>query len=133
MAEDPSFGINAETGSSIAGWPHVVQSLRDVFLTNFGRRLMREWYGSLVPQALGRNINRAEMLPVVASITSAVEQWEPRFLVHDVVIDGEGARSGALKIELRGRFRPRALLGDMTESGDRSLSVVVTGDALVVR
>lgn len=132
MAADPSLGIDATTGRSLSGWPHVVQSLRDIFLTPFGRRLMREWYGSLVPEALGRNITRPEVLPVVASITSAVEQWEPRFRVVDVAIDGADARTGALKIELRGRFRPRALLGDMTETGDRTLSVVVMGNGMMI-
>ncbi len=51
---DPSVGLNAETGSILTGWPHVIQSLRDIFDTRFGTRIMREWYASFVPNLLGR-------------------------------------------------------------------------------
>lgn len=132
-ATDPSLGINAHTGASLAGWDHVLQSLRDIFLTGFGSRLMREWYGSFVPAALGRNITQNEMLPVIASITSAIEQWEPRFLVIDVKVDGEHARSGVLVITVVGQYRPRALLGDMTIEGDRTLVVDMGSAGMTVR
>ena len=42
---NPSVGLNAATGSVIEGWPHVAQSLQDIFTTRFGTRIMREWYG----------------------------------------------------------------------------------------
>lgn len=132
-ATDPSLGINAHSGATLIGWEHVLQSLRDMFLTRFGSRLMREWYGSFVPEALGRNITQAEMLPVIASITSAIEQWEPRFLVFDVKVDGSSARGGALVITIRGRYRPRALLGDMTIEGDRILTVDMASEGMGVR
>lgn len=132
-ATNPSLGINAFTGATLTGWDHVLQSLRDMFLTRFGSRLMREWYGSFVPEALGRNITQAEMLPVIASITSAIEQWEPRFLVSDVKVDGAQARAGALVITVRGQYRPRALLGDLTVAGDRVLVVDMGSDGMSVR
>lgn len=132
-ASDPSVGINAHTGATLTGWDHVVQSLRDVFLTRFGSRIMREWYGSFVPEALGRNITMAEMLPVLASITSAIEQWEPRFLVIDVAVDGAQARAGALAILIKGQYRPRALLGDLTVEGNRILTVDMSAEGMGVR
>ncbi len=133
MSDDPSIGIDAETGATLTGWDHVLQSLRDVFLTRFGSRLIREWYGSFVPDALGRNINRSEMLPVIASITSAVEQWEPRFLLESVSLDGSAAREGRLQVTLHGRYRPRALLGDMTEAGPKTMIVAMAGDTVTAR
>lgn len=132
-ASDPSLGIDAHTGATLTGWAHVLQSLRDIFLTRFGSRLMREWYGSFVPEALGRNITQAEMLPVIASITSAIEQWEPRFLVVDVKVDGSSARTGALVVTIRGQYRPRALLGDMTVEGDKTLVVDMASEGMSVR
>ncbi|MEZ5853163.1 MAG: baseplate J/gp47 family protein [Hyphomicrobiaceae bacterium] len=78
---DPSVGFDAETGSLKTGWPHVIQSLRDIFDTQFGTRIMREWYGSFVPNLLGRLITPQEVVPYFAAITSAIEQWEPRFRV----------------------------------------------------
>lgn len=127
---DPSVGIDAETGATLTGWAHVVQSLRDIFLTRFGSRIMREWYGSFVPEALGRNITGDEIAPVIASITSAIEQWEPRFRITAVEIV-EASRSGVLRLHINGRYRPRALLGDMTEEGARRLIIGASGHRLV--
>jgi phage baseplate assembly protein W len=122
LSASPSVGIDADTGRRIEGWPHVAQSLRDIFLTGFGERLMREWYGSFVLAALGRNITAEEMLPVIASITSAIEQWEPRYVVTGVEIGGT-IRDGRLSLTLTGEYRPRALLGDA--SGDEERQVVL--------
>lgn len=130
---DPSVGINADSGAMLTGWDHVVQSLRDMFLTRFGTRIMREWYGSFVPDALGRNINRQEILPVLASITSAIEQWEPRFLPSSVAVDFSSVRSGGIIVRIPGQYRPRALLGDLRVEGDRTLIVDMAADGMEVR
>lgn len=130
---DIGVGIDAMTGASLTGWAHVVQSLRDIFLTRFGARFMREWYGSFVPEALGRLINRTEMLPVMASMTSAIEQWEPRFLVESITLDADEARSGVLAVTILGIYRPRALVGDMTPEGSRKLVVALSGGVMTVR
>jgi phage baseplate assembly protein W len=132
-SRDPGVGIDAMTGANLRGWPHVVQSLRDMFLTRFGSRLMREWYGSFVPEALGRQINRQEMLPVMASITSAIEQWEPRFTVDSISLDGSDARTGRLQVTISGLYRPRALVGDDTPEGSRKIVVTLGGGEVAVR
>lgn len=129
---DIGIGINAITGASLSGWAHVVQSLRDMFLTRFGTRYMREWYGSFVPDALGRLITRSEMLPVMAAMTSAIEQWEPRFAVESISVDGSDAREGALRVTILGTYRPRALLGDYTPEGKQKLVVTLGGEAIEV-
>ena len=132
MANDSAgFGLDAATGRRLAGWDHVVQSLRDIFTTRFGSRVMREFYGSFVPEALGRNITRGEILPVIASITTAIEQWEPRFLVVDVQIGGE-VRAGAMTISVVGQYRPRALLGDLNPEGTKSLGLSLGANSVSI-
>lgn len=126
MAVHPSFGIDRETGASIENWSHVLQSLHDIFVTPIGARIMREWYGSLLPKALGRNITRDEILPVMASITAAIEQWEPRFAITSIAIDGD-PRAGHLRFRIYGKYRPRALLGDLTETD--AVSVLFSGSS----
>lgn len=123
----PSMGMDAETGRYITGWDHVVQSLNDIFLTRFGARVMREWYGSFVPDALGRNITRAELVPVLASITSAIEQWEPRFAVERMHIP-EASREGRMELIIEGRYRPRALTGDHSDEVTRRVAIIARGD-----
>lgn len=126
---DPSVGINAETGGTITGWPHVEQSLRDIFWTRFGERIMREWYGSFVPGLLGQNITSKDVTPFFAAIASAIEQWEPRFRVTELV-PTKVTRTGELHIYIAGEFRPRAMFGDFTVEGARRVDFYVGADAL---
>lgn len=118
---NPSVGMDAETGGIITGWSHVLQSLRDIFTTRFGERVMREWYGSLTPNLLGRNITTREIVPVFSAMCSAIEQWEPRFRVTSVRAT-EASRDGRFSFVFDGEYRPRALLGDFTVEGARRVT-----------
>lgn len=121
---DPSVGLNAETGGTLTGWEHVLQSLENVFTTSFGDRIAREWYGSFVPAMLGRaNINRQEAPLFMTALATAIMQWEPRFHVTAIQLS-EAGRDGALSILIEGEYRPRATYGDdRAEGGSRRLSV----------
>lgn len=128
---DPSVGINADTGSIVTGWEHVIQSLRDIFDTRFGSRVMREWYGSFVPNLLGRLITPQEVTPFFTAITSAVEQWEPRFRVTQVQVV-KVTRDGQLHVFLDGEYRPRAVYGDFTVEGARRLDAYANPDGILI-
>jgi hypothetical protein len=127
----PSVGLNAATGGTIEGWSHVAQSLQSVFTTRFGERVMREWFGSFVPTLLGRNINQAELPLFYAAFTSAIEQWEPRYSVTEVGVL-EVSRAGVVRLSITGEYRPRALLGDLTSAGLRSLVISATDAGLII-
>lgn len=127
----PSVGLNAATGGVLEGWPHVVQSLQDIFTTRFGSRIMREWYGSFVPNLLGRNITPNEVTPWFAAVTSAIEQWEPRYRVTRIQVV-EVTRSGALHFFLEGEYRPRATLGDFTVEGARRINAYANPDGVLI-
>ena len=118
---NPSVGLNAATGGVLEGWPHVVQSLQDIFTTRFGTRIMREWYGSFVPNLLGRNITPNEVTPWFAAVTSAIEQWEPRYRVTRIQVL-EATRTGQFHFFLEGEYRPRAIYGDFTVEGARRIN-----------
>jgi phage baseplate assembly protein W len=126
---DPSVGLDATTGGIITGWDHVVQSLADIFATRFGARIMREWYGSFVPNLLGRLITPDEVVPYFAAVTSAIEQWEPRFRVTRIQAV-EVTRDGQLHVFLDGEYRPRAMLGDFTVEGARRLDAYANPDGV---
>ena len=128
---DPSIGIDAVTGSLVTGWEHVIQSLRDIFDTRFGSRVMREWYGSFVPNLLGRLITPQEVTPFFTAITSAVEQWEPRFRVTQVQVV-KVTRDGQLHVFLDGEYRPRAVYGDFTVEGARRLDAYANPDGILI-
>jgi phage baseplate assembly protein W len=126
---DPSIGLDAETGGTITGWDHVDQSLRDIFFTRFGTRVMREWYGSFVPNLIGRNITSRDVVPFFAAVTSAIEQWEPRYRVTRIDIV-KVTRDGQLHFFLEGKFRPRAVFGDFTAVGARRVDAYANPDGI---
>lgn len=128
---DPSVGLNAATGRIVTGWAHVVQSLRDIFDTRFGSRVMREWYGSFVPNLLGRLITPQEVTPYFTAITSAIEQWEPRFRVTRIQVV-KVTRDGQLHFFLDGEYRPRAVYGDYTPQGARRIDAYANPDGLLI-
>ena len=133
MAVDPlspSVGMDAATGKMLTGWDHVLQSIDTVFTTQFGERVIREWFGSLVPNLLGRNLTVREVLPYFAAIVAAIEQWEPRFRVTKIV-PIEVTRGGSFKFEMIGVYRPRALQGDYTAEGQRRVGGYVTDAGLI--
>ena len=127
----PSVGLNAETGGILTGWPHVVQSLQDIFTTQFGTRIMREWYGSFVPNLLGRNITPKEVTPWFAAVTSAIEQWEPRYRITRIQVL-EVTRDGQLHFFMEGEYRPRAVFGDFTVEGARRLDAYANPDGVLI-
>jgi hypothetical protein len=128
---NPSVGLDATTGSILTGWEHVVQSLRDIFDTRFGSRIMREWYGSFVPNLLGRLVTPDEVVPYFAAITSAIEQWEPRFRVTQIQVV-KVTRDGQLHVFLDGEYRPRAVYGDFSVAGARRLDAYANPDGLLI-
>ena len=128
---NPSVGLNAATGGILEGWPHVVQSLQDIFTTRFGTRIMREWYVSFVPNLLGRNITPNEVTPWFAAVTSAIEQWEPRYRVTRIQVL-EATRTGQFHFFLEGEYRPRATYGDFTVEGARRINAYANPDGVLI-
>ena len=129
---NPSIGINAASGRTLIGWDHVLQSLSDIFTTGFGERVIREWYGSFVPHLLGRLITPEEVTPFFVAITSAIEQWEPRYRVSEIKVL-KATREGALHFYIDGEYRPRAVFGDFTVEGARRVNGYVNAAGLILR
>jgi phage baseplate assembly protein W len=127
----PSVGLDRNTGSIITGWDHVMQSMWDFFTTAFAERLMREWYGSLVPGLLGKNITVAEVTPFFTAMSAAIEQWEPRYRVAVIQVL-EATRLGKFGFYIDGAYRPRAVYGDFTVEGARRVYVTLSGSTVAV-
>lgn len=130
---DPSLGLNAQTGGTITGWDHVLQSVESILTTRFGARIMREYYGSFFPPMLGRaNISRQEAPLVMSAIATAIMQWEPRIHITAIRVDSAD-RGGSLGVVIDAEYRPRATYGDLTaEGGARRVTVALSAAGNVI-
>lgn len=123
--------FDRSTGETLTGWAAVSQNVREGLLTDFGTRVMREYYGSLVPRALGRNLTQETTLSLVSSISAHIDVFEPRFKVTRIIPESL-TRLGVMKIEIEGEYRPRALLGDETGVGERRITVQLSNSEIEV-
>lgn len=81
----PSF--SPETGVAMAeGIDTVLQSLRVLFLTEPGERIMRETYGAGMNRFIFRNIDEELMADMRSSIEESILRYEPRAVLKDVLI-----------------------------------------------
>lgn len=128
-----SYGMDAETGRTLTGWSHVEQSVKRIFFTRIGERLMREWFGSYVPSALGQPLTEETIMRMIATIAAALELWEPRVRLVDVSPAAD-PRVGAATLILQMAYRPRALQGDLSEEASPlriALSLAGNGPAVI--
>jgi hypothetical protein len=116
-----STGIDRESGKSLSDWPHVVQSIHLIFSTHIGSRVMRRLFGSAVPGLLGKNLVPVTMSRFFTAIILAIELWEPRFRVTQIVYpqpqnSPDTLRVGKIEFSIVGVYMPNALKGDFTPS-----------------
>jgi len=129
IAPLPGTGIDRNTGKIIAGWPHVVQSLRVIFTTFFGERVLRRWFG---PKILGQNLTPSTVLKFWSAICVAIDTWEPRYKVTQI-IPLSADRDGSIGFRINGVYRPRGHLGDFSVEQPRNLSIARIADNFDVR
>ena len=125
------LGMNRDTGLRLSGWEHVIQCLQVIFLTGYGERVMREWFGSMVPHILGENLVEDTVLKFFYSVAVAIELYEPRFKLVEITIERADSQ-GHMGFVLVGEYFPNALSGDYASNIRKSLLVIAKQSGLVV-
>lgn len=121
-----SAGIDRRTGQPLTGFDHVVQSVEVIVTTLIGMRVMRRTFGAALLRMLGENLSSETVMRATMAIAMALELWEPRFALKQVVIgenSPEAMRQGRLRMSLIGEYRPRGHLGDTTPAGLRTITI----------
>ncbi|WP_116131184.1 GPW/gp25 family protein [Tropicimonas sp. IMCC34043] len=113
--------LNDETGGTVEGWPHVVQSIRTLLATRLETRVFRRDFGSDVPQMIDAPANDAGTMALYVAVAEAIDTWEPRFDLSDVGL--AISADGVAEIRLHGSYLPRGHLGDTTRASDGSITV----------
>lgn len=78
------MNMQKQTGDKISGVEEIRQSVLDIITTPIGTRIMREDYGSLLPELIDQPLGEDMLLQCYAAIIMAVQQWEPRIRVNSV-------------------------------------------------
>lgn len=121
-----SAGIDRRTGKPLTGFDHVVQSVEVILTTLIGTRVMRRTFGAALLRLLGENMTSETVMRATMAIAMALELWEPRFALKQIVIgenSPEAMRKGGLRMSLIGEYRPRGHLGDRTPAGLRTITI----------
>lgn len=113
-------GMDRTTGKVLDGWDHVVQSIRNIMTTPFFERVQREYVGSHAVKLLGELANEQTVMRLRWAIMLAIDLFEPRVTPYRITMT-DLDRSGASEWIIQVIYRPRALQGDFTPSGIRTL------------
>lgn len=79
-------GLNRSDGQPISGWEEVAQAIRTILTTPIGTRVMRRDFGSWVPQLIDAPATQENLTRVFVAVASAVDLWEPRFILRRVTV-----------------------------------------------
>jgi len=118
--------LNHDTGGVVEGWDSVVQSIQTILATRLNTRVFRRDFGSEVPALVDAPMNDANVLALYVAVAGALENWEPRFELSDVQI--EGAADGIITMVLSGVYHPNAHLGDLSTVRDETRAIRIQQD-----
>ena len=125
-------GVDRQTGVSLEGWPHCVQSIQVILTTAVGALLMARDFGSDVPLLVDRPMSGPSIMRVWMAAAEALRREEPGFRLRRIGVD-RASPDGELALKIAGDFYPNALDGDFTtvENGRNAL-VAIPGTTAVI-
>ncbi|WP_420415125.1 GPW/gp25 family protein [Roseibium sp.] len=108
--------ISRRDGSIISNLESALQGVEVILITRLASRIMRRQFGGGVIELLGRLVNPHLFGVFYQIVGTAIDLWEPRFKVRQVIFDGsaEEIRRGHATLQIQADYRPRGHLGDFT-------------------
>ena len=127
-------GIAAEHWGVIDNFASALQGVETVLTTRIGTRVMRREFGGGVAELLGRALTPPTFAAFQQLIASAIDLWEPRFLVRKITVTGttDEVRAGTAGFSFEVDYRPRGHLGDFTLERVVNFSLHFRSGGLVV-
>ncbi len=137
LATDATGGI-----ALVARGREIEEAIRLILATAPGERPMRPEFGCRVHDHVFAPVNAATAGAIAHDVRSALEQWEPRIDLQDVLVSFDRAEAGTLYIDIRytisGINDPRNLVfpfyvipQEPTDSPSTSGEVMVTAPDLL--
>lgn len=78
---------DAENGRGQDTLAHIAQSIRNILFTRIGTRLMREEYGSFIPDLIDMPAGHAAIALIHQAAVTALARWKPRITVRRIQAD----------------------------------------------
>ncbi|MDQ7810277.1 GPW/gp25 family protein [Amycolatopsis sp. A133] len=103
-----AFPLHTDATGSIAlvgGEREVVESIRLILATSPGERPMRPEFGCAVHDLVFAPADAATAGQIAYEVRTALERWEPRITLDDVVVSFDEADRGTLLIDIRYHLR----------------------------
>jgi phage baseplate assembly protein W len=114
-------GIDRHSGKPLDGWSHVEQSIIVLLTTPKMSRVMRRALGADLPRLVDSPITPANVIDFYAACAKAIGDYEPRFRVSRMAVDG--AAAGKIGLTAYGVYYPRGHLGDFSVSIPKNVTV----------
>ncbi|HFB2461169.1 TPA: GPW/gp25 family protein [Neisseria gonorrhoeae] len=91
---------DAENGRGQDTLAHIAQSIRNILFTRIGTRLMREEYGSFIPDLIDMPAGHAAIALIHQTAVTALARWKPRITVRRIQADTADLAAGKIKLTL---------------------------------
>lgn len=126
-------GVDRHTGKVIDNFQSALQGVEVVFTTRLGDRVMRREFGAGLVDLIGRLISVHLMMSFQQLIVTAIDLWEPRFRVRNILFEGstDEIRLGIAKFGIEVEYRPGGHRGD--DRVERLVNFTLTFDRTGVR
>ncbi len=128
-------GISRFTGLPISNLESAYQSVEVILMRRIGSLVGRREFGAGIVELLGRKMTPNLFAAFQSLIATAIDLWEPRFLVRQVIVTGtvEQIRVGRAGFQIRVDYRPRGHLGDMTVERVVTFGLGISSGTVVVK
>ncbi len=90
------MNMQHNTGELLSGINDIKQCVLDILSTPIGTRIMREDYGSLLPELIDQPLNEEMLLQCYAAIIIALQQFEPRIIINGIRQQIDDKNAGSL-------------------------------------
>lgn len=120
-------GIDRQTGQTLTGWAHCVQSIGVILTTRPGTRVMLRQFGSRLKDLQDANANASTLAQVYAAVAEALIEHEPGFRLRTMLLDRAGP-DGVFRFIMEGDFYPFGHLGNYDEVEERGGVIRLTRD-----
>lgn len=128
-------GIDRRTGRPVENLESAYQAVEVILMRRIGSLVGRREFGAGIVELLGRKMTPQLFAAFQSLIATAIDLWEPRFMVRRVEVTGsvDDIRLGKAGFRILADYRPRGHLGDMAVERVVAFGLGLSSGSVVVK